>query len=102
VAISSRSDATSWLVAGDLEFCELIRVTGDCAWPEAEGHHSPGWLPCWERLQHIPAGGEKMRWERGDHFEISSMGDGPGFERVLITRRAVTKRRPTSPILIIG
>ncbi len=74
----------SWLVAGDLEIFELNRQLG-LGLPEADGHHTlAGFLL--ERLQHIPASGESLRW-KGHQFEISSM-DGPRIERVQITRRA--------------
>ncbi|MCT0230262.1 hemolysin family protein [Synechococcus sp. CS-1324] len=74
----------SWLVAGDLEIFDLNRQLG-LKLPEADGHHTlAGFLL--ERLQHIPAPGESLRW-KGDQFVISVM-DGPRIERVQITRRA--------------
>ncbi|MCX5932729.1 MAG: hemolysin, partial [Cyanobacteria bacterium] len=74
----------TWLVAGDLEIFELNRQL-DLALPEADGHHTLAGFML-ERLQHIPAPGESLRW-KGHQFEISAM-DGPRIERVQITRRA--------------
>ncbi len=72
-----------WLVAGDLEIFELNRQLG-LQLPEADGHHTlAGFLL--ERLQHIPAPGEMLRW-KGHQFVITAM-DGPRIERVQITRR---------------
>ena len=69
-----------WSVAGDLEIFELNRQLG-LQLPEAEGHHTlAGFLL--ERLQHIPAPGEGLRW-RGVRFNVLSM-DGPRIERVQI------------------
>jgi CBS domain containing-hemolysin-like protein len=67
-----------WSVAGDLEIVELNRQLG-LRLPEAEGHHTlAGFLL--ERLQHIPAPGEAVRW-KGLRFEVLTM-DGPRIERV--------------------
>jgi CBS domain containing-hemolysin-like protein len=72
-----------WLVAGDLEIFELNRQLG-LQLPEADGHHTlAGFLL--ERLQHIPAPGEMLRW-KGHQFVITAM-DGPRIDRVQITRR---------------
>jgi CBS domain containing-hemolysin-like protein len=69
-----------WSVAGDLEIFELNRQLG-LRLPEAEGHHTlAGFLL--ERLQHIPAPGERLRW-KGFRFEVLTM-DGPRIERVRI------------------
>ena len=73
----------SWLVAGDLEIYELNRELS-LQLPESDEHHTlAGFLL--ERLQHIPAPGESLRW-KGHHFLIVAM-DGPRIERVEITRR---------------
>ena len=73
----------SWLVAGDLEIYELNRELG-LQLPESDEHHTlAGFLL--ERLQHIPAPGESLRW-KGHQFLILAM-DGPRIERVEITRR---------------
>jgi putative hemolysin len=73
----------SWLVAGDLEIYELNRELG-LQLPESDEHHTlAGFLL--ERLQHIPAPGESLRW-KGHQFLIVAM-DGPRIERVEITRR---------------
>jgi CBS domain containing-hemolysin-like protein len=73
----------SWLVAGDLEIYELNRELG-LQLPESDEHHTlAGFLL--ERLQHIPAPGESLRW-RGHQFQIMAM-DGPRIDRVEITRR---------------
>ncbi|MGB7563316.1 MAG: hemolysin family protein [Prochlorococcaceae cyanobacterium] len=73
----------TWLVAGDLEIFELNRQLG-LQLPEADGHHTlAGFLL--ERLQHIPAAGESLRWQ-GHAFEIVAM-DGPRIDRVQIVRR---------------
>jgi CBS domain containing-hemolysin-like protein len=75
----------SWLVAGDLEIYELNRELG-LQLPESDEHHTlAGFLL--ERLQHIPAPGESLRW-KGHQFLIMAM-DGPRIERVEITRQAV-------------
>ena len=75
----------SWLVAGDLEIYELNRELG-LQLPESDEHHTlAGFLL--ERLQHIPAPGESLRW-KGHQFQIVAM-DGPRIERVEITRRVV-------------
>jgi CBS domain containing-hemolysin-like protein len=75
----------SWLVAGDLEIYELNREL-ELQLPESDEHHTlAGFLL--ERLQHIPAPGESLRW-KGHQFLIMAM-DGPRIERVEITRRAV-------------
>jgi CBS domain containing-hemolysin-like protein len=75
----------SWLVAGDLEIYELNRELG-LQLPESDEHHTlAGFLL--ERLQHIPAPGESLRW-KGHQFLIMAM-DGPRIERVEITRRAL-------------
>ncbi|MFM7314292.1 MAG: hemolysin family protein [Cyanobium sp.] len=69
-----------WSVAGDLEIFELNRQLG-LRLPEAEGHHTlAGFLL--ERLQHIPAPGESLRW-KGWRFGVLTM-DGPRIERVRI------------------
>ena len=74
----------SWLVAGDLEIYEVNRELG-LQLPESDEHHTlAGFLL--ERLQHIPAPGESLRW-KGHHFQIMAM-DGPRIDRVEITRRA--------------
>ncbi|MCP9942260.1 HlyC/CorC family transporter [Cyanobium sp. ATX 6E8] len=71
-----------WSVAGDLEIFELNRQLG-LQLPEAEGHHTlAGFLL--ERLQHIPAPGEGLRW-KGHQFRVLAM-DGPRIERVQIER----------------
>ena len=75
----------SWLVAGDLEIYELNRELS-LQLPESDEHHTlAGFLL--ERLQHIPAPGESLRW-RGNQFQIMAM-DGPRIDRVEITRRSV-------------
>lgn len=82
----------SWLVAGELEIFELNRQLG-LRLPEADGHHTlAGFLL--ERLQHIPAPGESLRW-KGHHFEITAM-DGPRIERVRITCRPADERSPAA------
>jgi CBS domain containing-hemolysin-like protein len=74
----------SWLVAGDLEIFELNRQLG-LQLPESDEHHTlAGFLL--ERLQHIPAPGEILRW-KGHQFSITAM-DGPRIDRVEITRRS--------------
>ena len=74
----------SWLVAGNLEIYELNRELG-LQLPESDEHHTlAGFLL--ERLQHIPAPGESLRW-KGHQFQIMAM-DGPRIERVEITRRS--------------
>jgi CBS domain containing-hemolysin-like protein len=80
----------SWLVAGDLEIYELNRELG-LHLPESDEHHTlAGFLL--ERLQHIPAPGESLRW-KGHQFLIMAM-DGPRIERVEITRRAEPAGEP--------
>ena len=82
----------SWLVAGELEIFELNRQLG-LRLPEADGHHTlAGFLL--ERLQHIAAPGESLRW-KGHHFEITAM-DGPRIERVHITCRPADERSPAA------
>jgi putative hemolysin len=72
----------SWSVAGELEIFELNRQL-PVPLPEAEDHHTlAGFLL--ERLQHIPAAGESLRWG-GYQFQILAM-DGPRIERVQIER----------------
>ncbi|WP_087069316.1 hemolysin family protein [Cyanobium sp. NIES-981] len=72
-----------WSVAGDLEIFELNRHL-PVPLPEADGHHTlAGFLL--ERLQHIPAAGEGVRW-KGYQFRILAM-DGPRIARVEIERR---------------
>jgi CBS domain containing-hemolysin-like protein len=74
----------SWLVAGDLEIYELNRELA-LQLPESDEHHTlAGFLL--ERLQHIPAPGEILRW-KGHQFRIMAM-DGPRIDRVEITRRS--------------
>jgi CBS domain containing-hemolysin-like protein len=69
-----------WSAAADLEIFELNRQLA-LQLPEAEGHHTlAGFLL--ERLQHIPAPGEGLRW-KGFRFQILTM-DGPRIERVKI------------------
>jgi CBS domain containing-hemolysin-like protein len=69
-----------WSAAGDLEIFELNRRLG-LRLPEAEGHHTlAGFLL--ERLQHIPAPGEGLRWKQF-RFSVLVM-DGPRIERVRI------------------
>jgi putative hemolysin len=69
-----------WSAAGDLEIFELNRRLG-LRLPEAEGHHTlAGFLL--ERLQHIPAPGESLRWKAW-RFNVVRM-DGPRIERVRI------------------
>lgn len=71
-----------WSVAGDLEIFELNRQL-TLQLPEAEGHHTlAGFLL--ERLQHIPAPGEGLRW-KGHQYRVLVM-DGPRIERVQIQR----------------
>ena len=71
-----------WSVAGDLEIFELNRQL-TLQLPEAEGHHTlAGFLL--ERLQHIPAPGEGLRW-KGYQYRVLVM-DGPRIERVQIQR----------------
>lgn len=72
-----------WLAVGDLEIVELNRQL-PVPLPEAEGHHTlAGFLL--ERLQHIPAAGESLRW-KGYHFRILAM-EGPRIAQVEIERR---------------
>ena len=79
-----------WSVAGDLEIFELNRQLA-LQLPEAEGHHTlAGFLL--ERLQHIPAVGEGLRW-KGHQFRVLVM-DGPRIERVQIERPVVEPVRP--------
>ena len=83
----------SWLVAGDLEIYELNRELG-LQLPESDEHHTlAGFLL--ERLQHIPAPGECLRW-KGHQFQIIAM-DGPRIERVEITRRAPEPSGDSAP-----
>ena len=72
----------SWSVAGDLEIFELNRQL-PLHLPEAEGHHTLAGFVL-ERLQHIPAAGEGLRWQ-GYQFRILAM-DGPRIARVQIDR----------------
>ncbi|MEB3354393.1 MAG: hemolysin family protein [Cyanobacteriota bacterium] len=72
-----------WSVAGDLEIFELNRQL-PLQLPEAEGHHTLAGFVL-ERLQHIPAAGEGLRWQ-GYAFRILAM-DGPRIARVQIERR---------------
>ena len=70
----------SWLAAGDLEIFELNRQL-ELDLPEADDHHTlAGFLL--ERLQHIPAPGEALRFN-GLQFEITAMA-GPRIERVRV------------------
>lgn len=71
-----------WSVAGDLEIFELNRQL-PLHLPEAEGHHTLAGFVL-ERLQHIPAAGEGLRWQ-GYQFRILAM-DGPRIARVQIDR----------------
>jgi putative hemolysin len=73
-------DAGRWSVAGDLEICELNRQL-PLPLPEAEEHHTLAGFVL-ERLQHIPAPGEGLRW-KGYQFRILAM-DGPRIERVQV------------------
>ncbi|MAR07857.1 MAG: hemolysin [Cyanobium sp. NAT70] len=67
-----------WIVAGDLEIVELNRQL-ELDLPEADDHHTlAGFLL--ERLQHIPAPGEALRFN-GLQFEITAMA-GPRIDRV--------------------
>ena len=78
-----------WSVAGDLEIFELNRQLG-LQLPEADGHHTlAGFLL--ERLQHIPAPGEGLRW-KGYQYRVIAM-DGPRIERVEIERVELDRRR---------
>jgi len=78
-----------WSVAGDLEIFELNRQLG-LQLPEADGHHTlAGFLL--ERLQHIPAPGEGLRW-KGYQYRVVAM-DGPRIERVEIERVELDRRR---------
>ena len=79
----------NWSVAGDLEIFELNRQLG-LQLPEADGHHTlAGFLL--ERLQHIPAPGEGLRW-KGYQYRVVAM-DGPRIERVEIERVELDRRR---------
>ena len=70
-----------WSVAGELEIFELNRQLG-LQLPEADGHHTlAGFLL--ERLQHIPAALEGVRW-KGWQFQVLVM-DGPRIARVRIS-----------------
>ena len=81
-----------WSVAGDLEIFELNRQLG-LQLPEAEGHHTlAGFLL--ERLQHIPAAGEGLRW-KGHQFRVLAM-DGPRIERVQIERPMAEQSPPAA------
>ena len=78
-----------WSVAGDLEIFELNRQLG-LQLPEADGHHTlAGFLL--ERLQHIPAPGEGLRW-KGYQYRVVAM-DGPRIARVEIERVELDRRR---------
>ena len=82
-----------WSVAGDLEIFELNRQLG-LQLPEADGHHTlAGFLL--ERLQHIPAPGEGLRW-KGYQYRVVAM-DGPRIERVEIERVELDRRRADAP-----
>jgi putative hemolysin len=78
-----RLDGSCWSVAGDLEIVELNRQL-PLQLPEAEGHHTLAGFML-ERLQHIPAPGEGLRW-KGYQFHILAM-DGPRIDRVQIEQR---------------
>jgi putative hemolysin len=78
----------SWSVAGDLEIVELNRQL-PMQLPEAEGHHTLAGFML-ERLQHIPAPGEGLRW-KGYQFQILAM-DGPRIERVQIEQVQIERR----------
>jgi CBS domain containing-hemolysin-like protein len=81
-----------WSAAGDLEIFELNRHL-PVPLPEADGHHTlAGFLL--ERLQHIPAAGEGVRW-KGYQFRILAM-DGPRIARVEIERRPETPPSPAA------
>ncbi|BEV35582.1 hemolysin family protein [Synechococcus sp. M16CYN] len=68
----------SWLVAGEFEIVELNRQL-NLNLPEADDHHTlAGFLL--ERLQHIPAPGEALRFQ-GLQFEIIIMA-GPRIDQV--------------------
>jgi hypothetical protein len=82
-----------WSVAGDLEIFELNRQLG-LRLPEAEGHHTlAGFLL--ERLQHIPAPGESLRWKAW-RFRVLTM-DGPRIERVQIEPGSHEPVEPPGP-----
>ena len=82
-----------WSVAGDLEIFELNRQLG-LQLPEADGHHTlAGFLL--ERLQHIPAPGEGLRW-KGYQYRVVAM-DGPRIARVEIERVELDRRRTEAP-----
>ena len=82
-----------WSVAGDLEIFELNRQLG-LQLPEADGHHTlAGFLL--ERLQHIPAPGEGLRW-KGYQYRVVAM-DGPRIARVEIERVELDRRRADPP-----
>lgn len=82
-----------WSVAGDLEIFELNRQLG-LQLPEADGHHTlAGFLL--ERLQHIPAPGEGLRW-KGYQYRVVTM-DGPRIARVEIERVELDRRRTEAP-----
>ena len=82
-----------WSVAGDLEIFELNRQLG-LQLPEADGHHTlAGFLL--ERLQHIPAPGEGLRW-KGYQYRVVAM-DGPRIARVEIERVEIDRRRAGAP-----
>jgi CBS domain containing-hemolysin-like protein len=83
----------SWSVAGDLEIFELNRQLG-LQLPEADGHHTLAGFVL-ERLQHIPAPGEGLRW-KGYQYRVLAM-DGPRIERVAIDR-VDSERRPDEPV----
>ena len=80
-------------MAGDLEIFELNRQLG-LQLPEADGHHTlAGFLL--ERLQHIPAPGEGLRW-KGYQYRVVAM-DGPRIARVEIERVEIDRRRTGAP-----
>ncbi len=78
-----------WSVAGDLEIFELNRQLG-LQLPEADGHHTLAGFVL-ERLQHIPAPGEGLRW-KGYQYRVLAM-DGPRIERVAIERIESERRQ---------
>ena len=76
-----------WIVAGELEIFEINRQL-DLDLPEADDHHTlAGFLL--ERLQHIPAPGEALRFN-GVQFEITAM-QGPRIERVRLILPTATE-----------
>mgnify|MGYP003335997237 FL=1 len=58
--------------------------------PEADGHHTLAGFVL-ERLQHIPAPGEGLRW-KGYQYRVLAM-DGPRIERVAIERIESERRQ---------